>query len=158
MAQTTRFILNGKPVAVETEGARPLLWVLRGDLEHTGTKYGCGEGICGTCTVLIEGEAQRACVVPVADVAGKRVTTIEGLSQGGTLHPVQQAFVEHGAIQCGYCTPGMVLTAVALLERNPNPSEAQIRSALEANLCRCGTHQRVVAAVRAAARKLRAAS
>ncbi len=153
MPRKVRFVLNGKPVEVTTEGERKLLWVLRTDFGLTGTKYGCGIGQCGACTVLVDGRARRSCLLAAEDVAGKRVTTIEGLAPEGKLHPVQQAFLEHDALQCGYCTPGMVLAAVDLLSRVPHPSEEQIRHGLEGNLCRCGAHQRIVAAVQAAARK-----
>lgn len=155
MVQTIHFTLNGKPVTVNTEGSRKLLWVLRGDLGLTGTKYGCGAGLCGACTVLVDGRAQRSCLLPISSVAGKKVTTIEGLSSNGKLHPVQQAFVEAGALQCGFCTPGMVLSAVDLLSRHPNPTEEQIRTALEGNLCRCSAYHRIVIAVKNAAAKMR---
>jgi len=148
MKQTIQFSLNGETVRLETEPDRPLLWVLRGDLALTGTKFGCGEGICGACTVLIDDSAVRSCVETVGRVAGKRVTTIEGLAVGDELHPVQKAFVKHDALQCGYCTPGMVLTSVALLAKKPNASEAEIVSGLDANYCRCGAHKRILRAVR----------
>lgn len=150
-----RFSLNGKPVEVDTDGDRRLLWVLRTDFGLTGPKYGCGIGQCGACTVLVDGRAQRSCLLGLQDVAGKRVTTIEGLAPAGKLHPVQQAFVDHGAIQCGYCTPGMVLTAVDLLRRIPNPTEAQIRQGMEGNLCRCSAYNRIVQAIQAAAKQMR---
>jgi len=155
MDKTIRFKLNGKEVAVETSPERMLLWVLRTDLEHTGTKYGCGEGYCGFCTVLVDGKPERSCQFPLAKVEGKSVLTIEGLSTGSRLHPLQQAFVDHGALQCGYCTPGMIMEAYALLLRKPDPTEAEIADALEGNLCRCGTHKRVVAAVRQASGALK---
>ena len=151
MQQVIQFSLNGKPTRLETEPARPLLWVLRGDLGLTDAKYGCGVGLCGACTVLIDGSAERACILTVGDVAGKQVTTIEGLAAGGELHPVQQAFVEHDALQCGYCTPGMVLASVALLSQKPGASEADIAAGLDANFCRCGAHKRIVQAVRSVA-------
>ena len=152
MPEPIQFSLNGQPVRLETEPDRPLLWVLRGDLELTGTKYGCGEGMCGACTVLIDGTAERSCLLTVATVAGKEVTTIEGLASGDELHPVQQAFVEHDALQCGYCTPGMVLASVALVAQKPQASEAEIVAGLDANLCRCGAHKRIVQAVRSVTR------
>ncbi|MGZ5498597.1 MAG: (2Fe-2S)-binding protein [Candidatus Aminicenantales bacterium] len=155
MDKTIRFKLNGKEVAVETSPERMLLWVLRTDLEHTGTKYGCGEGYCGFCTVLVDGKPERSCSLPVSKVEGKSVLTIEGLSKGGRLHPLQQAFVDNGALQCGYCTPGMIMEAYALLMRKPNPTEAEIADALEGNICRCGTHKRVIAAVRQASGALK---
>jgi len=147
MASAIRFHLNGEAKSVETEGGRMLLWVLRGELGLTGAKYGCGEGICGACTVLVDGEAVRACVTPVAAVAGRRVVTIEGLTAGEKLHPLQEAFVAEGGLQCGYCTPGMILAAHALLAEHPQATRRQILEGLEGNLCRCGAHRRIVAAV-----------
>jgi aerobic-type carbon monoxide dehydrogenase small subunit (CoxS/CutS family) len=157
MDKTIRFKLNGKEVAVTTAPERMLLWVLRTDLELTGTKYGCGEGYCGFCTVLVDGKPERSCSMPLSNVEGTSVLTIEGLSKGAKLHPLQQAFVDHGALQCGYCTPGMILEAYALLLRKPNPTEAEIADALEGNICRCGTHTRVIAAVQAASKALKGA-
>ena len=147
MTKTIRFRLNGKPTTIETDGDRTLLWVLRTDLGLTGTKYGCGEGICGACTVVVGGEAVRSCTVPVSSVAGKEVLTIEGLALDGKLHPLQQAFAEHGGFQCGYCTPGMIMNAYALLHANPTASREAIVKGLEDNLCRCGAHQRIIAAI-----------
>lgn len=152
MSETILFSLNGKPAQLETEPDRPLLWVLRGDLALTGTKYGCGEGICGACTVLVDGSAERSCILTIGDVAGKNVTTIEGLASGDDLHPVQQAFVDHDALQCGYCTPGMILTSVALLTQKPDAGEADIVAGLNANFCRCGAHKRIVQAVHSVAK------
>jgi aerobic-type carbon monoxide dehydrogenase small subunit (CoxS/CutS family) len=149
MPDLIEFRLNGRPVSLQTDGTRKLLWVLRNDLERTGTKYGCGEGVCGSCTVLVDGSAVHACQADVASVQGKSVVTIEGLAQGERLHPVQQAFQEHGALQCGYCTPGMILGAVALLREHPRPTRAQIVQGMEGHLCRCGAHQRIVAAIEA---------
>ena len=154
MDKTIRFKLNGKEVAVETAPERMLLWVLRTDLEHTGTKYGCGEGYCGFCTVLVDGKPERSCSLPLSKVEGKSVLTIEGLAQGSRLHPLQQAFVDNGALQCGYCTPGQIMEAYALLLRKPNPTEAEIADALEGNLCRCGTYKRIIAAVRQASQAM----
>lgn len=151
MQKVIQFSLNGEPMHLETEPDRPLLWVLRGDLALTGTKYGCGVGLCGACTVLIDGAAERSCLRTVGDVAGRSVTTIEGLAAGGELHAVQQAFVDQDALQCGYCTPGMILTAVALLSRKPGASEADIVAGLNANFCRCGAHTRILQAVRSVA-------
>lgn len=153
MKQMIQFSLNDKAVQLETEPDRPLLWVLRGDLALTGTKYGCGEGYCGACTVLVDGQAERACLQTIGGVAGKTVTTIEGLAAGDALHPIQQAFMDHDALQCGYCTPGMILTAVDLLARKPQASEADIVNGLDANLCRCGAHKRILEAVQSVARK-----
>ncbi len=154
MAEVIRFTLNGKPTAVTADGDRMLLWVLRSDLGLTGPKYGCGEGQCGACTVLLDGEAVRSCVTPLSAVQGKGVTTIEGLAQNGTLHPLQKAFMEHDALQCGYCTPGMILTAYSLLRRTPRPSYQQIVEGMEGNLCRCGAHTRIIAAIQAAAMEM----
>lgn len=128
-----------------------LLWVLRDDLGLTGSKYGCGEGQCGACTVLIDGEPTRSCITTAAAVAGKPITTIEGLAQNGHLHPLQDAFMQADAMQCGYCTPGMIVSGAALLKKNPHPSEAEIKQAMQGNVCRCGTYPRIVAAVRMAA-------
>jgi aerobic-type carbon monoxide dehydrogenase small subunit (CoxS/CutS family) len=151
MKEAIRFTLNGKPVEMDPGEGRSLLWVLRNDLDLTGAKYGCGEGLCGACTVLIDGVAQRSCLLDLADVANRKVTTIEGLANGDELHPLQQAFVEHDALQCGYCTPGMILTAVGLLAAKPGASEAEIVAGLDSNLCRCGAHKRILQAVRSVA-------
>ena len=145
------FTLNGKPTRVEVDEARPLLWVLRDDLGLTGTKFGCGEGHCGSCTVVVGRNAVRSCVTPVGDVQGKDVTTIEGLATGNRLHPVQDAFVRHLAFQCGYCTPGMILGAYALLLKNPRATRAEIVSQMDTHLCRCGAHVRIVQAMESAA-------
>ncbi|MGB5291529.1 MAG: (2Fe-2S)-binding protein, partial [Lysobacterales bacterium] len=136
---------------LDTEADQSLLWFLRGDMQLSGTKYGCGVGLCGACTVLVDGVAQRACMLDVQSIANKKLTTIEGLAEGENLHPVQQAFVDHDALQCGYCTPGMVLSAVSLLKENPTASEAEIVDGLDDNLCRCGAHKRIVEAVRSVA-------
>ncbi len=155
MEESVQFTLNGKTTNVTTNSDRKLLWVLRTDLEHTGPKYGCGEGICGACTVLVNGEATRSCQTTLKEVAGKQVTTIEGLEVDGRLHPVQKAFMEHDAFQCGYCTSGMILTAYAFLKSNPRPVEADIISGMDNNLCRCGAHKRIVEAVQSAAKELK---
>jgi aerobic-type carbon monoxide dehydrogenase small subunit (CoxS/CutS family) len=152
MKRTIRLRLNGKPTVLETDGDRTLVWVLRGDLALTGTKVGCGEGICGACTVVVNGEAVRSCSVPVSSVDGAEVITIEGLATDGELHPLQHAFVEHGGYQCGYCTPGMIMNAYALLRANPGASREAIVKGMEDNLCRCGAHQRIIAAIESAAR------
>lgn len=144
-------IVNGVSSRVSTDPERPLLWVLRNDLDLTGAKYGCGEAQCGACTVLIDGVAHRSCVTPVGTVTGKEITTIEGLADGERLHPVQESFISCDAMQCGYCTPGMILQSVALLRRDASPSEAEIKQQLEGNICRCGTYNRIVAAVKKAA-------
>jgi aerobic-type carbon monoxide dehydrogenase small subunit (CoxS/CutS family) len=136
---------------LDTDPDRTLLWVLRTDLSLTGAKYGCGEGLCGACTVVLDGRAVRSCQVRLGTVRGKEVTTIEGLARGGKLHPLQQAFQEHGGFQCGYCTPGMIMNAYALLLANPRPTRVEIRRGMEPNLCRCGAHQRILAALEAVA-------
>jgi len=135
-----------------------LLSVLRDDLDLTGSKYGCGEGQCGACTVLINGVATRSCITTAATVAGKPITTIEGLAKGDSLHPLQQAFIDAGAMQCGYCIPGMIVSAAALLKKNPRPTDAEIIHGLQGNICRCGTHPRIVEAVRKASAKMRSAA
>lgn len=149
MKEIINFTLNGEGVRLETEADRTLLWVLRTDLESTGTKYGCGEGFCGTCTVLVDGEAVRSCITELSFVQGKVVTTIEGLAADGELHPLQQEFHERGAYQCGYCTPGMILTAKALVDRNTDLSRAEIAEGMERNLCRCSAYKRIVEAIEA---------
>jgi aerobic-type carbon monoxide dehydrogenase small subunit (CoxS/CutS family) len=155
MEQTIRFKLNGRQVSLSTDGERPLLWVLRTDLGLTGTKFGCGRSMCGTCTVIIDNDAVRSCQYPVRNVAGKNVTTIEGLAPNGQLHPLQKAFVSHGAVQCGFCTPGMLLKSYELLRKNPSPSRTQILDHMEAHLCRCGTYTRIVDAIQSAAIELK---
>jgi aerobic-type carbon monoxide dehydrogenase small subunit (CoxS/CutS family) len=144
-------VVNGKRYRELLDPSRMLLWVLREELELTGTKYGCGEGQCGACTVLVEGLPVRSCITRVGAVAGKQITTIEGLEQNGQMHPMQEAFIEADALQCGYCTPGMILSSVALLKKTPQPSEPEIKRALEGNICRCGTYPRIIAAVLMAA-------
>ena len=150
MTETIRFTLNGKPTTLETDASRKLLWALRTDLELTGTKYGCGIGMCGACTVLIDGQAQRSCVTDLGSVRDKQVLTIEGLARNGELSPLQQAFFEHGGYQCGYCTPGMIMNAYGLLQEHPKPTRAQIEEGMEGNLCRCGAHPRILAAIETA--------
>lgn len=146
-------VVNGRERAVEADGATPLLWVLRDHLALTGTKFGCGEGVCGSCTVLLEGAAVRSCQVSLADAAGKAITTIEGLSPDGT-HPLQKAWVAEDVAQCGYCQPGFLMTAAGLLARKPRPTEADLREAFAGMVCRCGTYQRIRKAVRRAAKEL----
>jgi len=155
MEEKIRFTLNGKKTEITTEPNQTLLWVLRNQLGLTGTKYGCGTGFCGACTVLIDREPSRSCTLPVSDVAGKDVITIEGLARAGKLHPVQQAFVDHDALQCGFCTPGMILTAAGILMKNPSLTRQEIINGLEDNLCRCGAHTRIIEAVETAARQLK---
>lgn len=153
MKETVAFTLNGKPVSFEGDSSRMLLWVLRYDMGLTGTKFGCGEGLCGACTVIVDGKAERSCVLEMKGVAGKAVITIEGLAKEGELHPLQKAFVEHDALQCGYCTPGMIMNAYGLLLQTPQPSRSQIIEHMDGNLCRCGAHQRIVQAIQAAAKQ-----
>jgi aerobic-type carbon monoxide dehydrogenase small subunit (CoxS/CutS family) len=154
MKENLRFKLNGKSVNLEVDPDRTLLWVLRYDLKLTGPKYGCGEALCGACTVILDREAVRSCSIQMKDVADKEITTIEGLEQDGKLHPLQEAFVEHDALQCGYCTPGMIMNAYGLLLNNPRPTRSQIIEQIEGNLCRCGAHMRIVAAIETAARQM----
>ena len=151
MPDTISFRLNDKLVRLNVERDRTLLWVLRADLGLTGTKYGCGEGYCGCCTVLVNQRAMRSCSLTVKDVQDKDVTTIEGLAKDGRLHPLQQAFMEHDALQCGFCTPGMILQAVGLLHANPRPSAEEIIRGMEGNFCRCGAHPRIIDAIQTAA-------
>jgi aerobic-type carbon monoxide dehydrogenase small subunit (CoxS/CutS family) len=150
MQQAISFTLNGKPVRLAVDGERMLLWVLRDDLGLTGTKFGCGEALCGACTVLVDKEAVRSCATPVKDVAGKHVLTIEGLG-GARLHPIQEAFIRHNAFQCGYCTPGMIMSAYALLLKTQRPTRDEIIRHMDDNLCRCGSHIRAVEAIQEAA-------
>lgn len=149
--------VNGSPREVAADPSLPLLQALHDDLDLTGTKYGCGEGQCGACTVLVDGVPVRACITPLGALGAGRIATIEGLERDGALHPVQQAFLETDALQCGYCTPGMIMAGVALLARNPDPTDAQIAAHLEGNVCRCGCHPRIVAALRRAAQLAREA-
>jgi len=151
MEETIRFKLNGSETELVTDPDQILLWVLRNHFGLTGTKFGCGIGFCGACTVLIDNEPVRSCMIPVSDVAGKSIVTIEGLGEGDKLHPVQQAFIDHDALQCGFCTPGMILTAVGFLRKNPSPSREEIVAGMEENLCRCGAHTRIIDAVGEAA-------
>ena len=147
MSKLITFTLNGMPQTLDADPKRRLLWALRGELELTGTKYGCGSGYCGSCTVVVDGKAVRSCTTSLERIAGKDVLTIEGLADGDVLHPLQQAFVEHGGLQCGYCTPGMIMNAYALLEQNPTPTRDEIVDSMERNLCRCAAHQRIFAAI-----------
>ena len=151
---TVTLRVNGADHSVSLDPDRHLLYVLREELELTGTKYGCGEGECGACKVLLDGVAVRACQTPIGEAVGHSVTTIEGLAQGQRLHPVQQAFIDAGAFQCGFCTPGMIIAATALLRRTPRPSDAEVRAALDGNLCRCGGYLRILDAVQWASRAL----
>lgn len=151
MAQVTKLNVNGRPYTIDADGDTNLLSVLRDQLDLTGSKYGCGEGQCGACTVLIDGTARRSCITSVSAVGQKQITTIEGLAQGDRLHPVQEAFLDEAAMQCAYCTSGMIMTAVSFLRANPHPSAADVSHSLEGNICRCGTHPRIVAAILRAA-------
>ena len=155
MADSISFKLNDKPVRLNVDGNRTLLWVLRTDLGLTGTKYGCGEGHCGACTVLVDGVAVRSCLWTASQVKGKEVVTIEGLAKNGQLHPVQKAFMEHDALQCGFCTPGMVLTAVEFLKDTPTPTRGQIIRGMEHNFCRCGAQTRIIDAIQSAAAEMK---
>jgi carbon-monoxide dehydrogenase small subunit len=149
MKQTITFNLNGEPVEVEIEPHLTLLQLLRDKLEMTGTKEGCGMGECGACTVLLDGKAINSCIFPALEVEGRNVTTIEGIMDSqGNLHPIQKSFIEHGAIQCGFCTPGMILSAKALLDENPNPSEEEIRNGIAGNLCRCTGYLQIIQAIK----------
>jgi len=157
MKETISFTLNDKAVSVEADGERPLLWVLRTDLGLTGTKYGCGKALCGACTVIMDGMAARSCVIPVSSVKDRNILTIEGLAKNGKLHPIQEAFAKHDALQCGFCTPGMILNAYSLLLSNPEPSRQDIVDGMEYNLCRCGAHARIIRAIEEAAREMKGA-
>ncbi len=154
MPRTIEIVVNGTRHTVDAEPDRTLLTVLRDELDLTGTKYGCGEGQCGACTVMIDRLAARSCQTRAAAAAGRRITTIEGLEERGRLHPLQEAFLEAGAMQCGYCTPGMIVSGAALLKKNPKPDEAEIIQAMQGNVCRCGAYPRIIAAVRMASAKM----
>ena len=154
MIEKIQFNLNGKPVKLEVDSDRMLLWVLRTDLKLTGAKYGCGEGFCGACTVLINNEAVRSCGTAVKDIRNKDVITIEGLEHDGKLHPIQKAFMEHDGMQCGYCTSGMIMEAYSFLKKNRKPTTTQIIEGMNDNLCRCGAHKRIVQAIHTAAEEM----
>jgi len=154
MKETISFKLNGKLTTLETEGERTLLWVLRTDLGLTGTKFGCGESLCGACTVIVNKEAVRSCNLKIKEVRGKEVLTIEGLEKNGKLHPLQEAFIEYGALQCGFCTSGMIMSAYGLLLKHPKPKRAQIVEGMNDNLCRCGAHKRIIQAIESASKKI----
>jgi aerobic-type carbon monoxide dehydrogenase small subunit (CoxS/CutS family) len=155
MKETIRFKLNDKPVSITVDNERMLLWILRTELNLTGIKFGCGEGFCGACTVLVDNEAVRSCQFPIKNVKGKEVITIEGLAKNGDLHPLQKAFIKHDALQCGFCTPGMILNAYSLLLKNPQPTRKEIVQGMEENLCRCGTYQRIIQAIQTAASEMK---
>jgi nicotinate dehydrogenase subunit A len=154
MARVTKLKVNGSSRTIDADADISLLSVLRDQLDLTGSKYGCGEGQCGACTVLVDGNPRRSCITPVGAVGQKQITTIEGLAQGDSLHPLQKAFLEEAAMQCAYCTSGMIMTAVSLLRANPNPSAADISHSMQGNICRCGTHPRIVAAIQKAAKAM----
>src|SRR3984893_13767496 len=155
MELITELLVNGRRLPIRAESERSLLSVLRDDLDLTGSKYGCGEGQCGACTVLLDDKAVRSCVTPLRAVAGREITTIEGLEKNGRLHPLQQAFLDAESMQCGYCTSGMILSGVALLRANANPARPEIVRAMQGNVCRCGTYPRILLAVEMAAQRLR---
>ena len=152
MEKIFSFKLNGKNVRLTSSPERKLLWILRSDLEHTGAKFSCGEGFCGACTVLVNNEAVLSCQYPIQNLNGKEVLTIEGLQKNGNLHPLQEAFIQHNALQCGFCTPGMILGAYSLLLKNPQPSYRDIVEDMEMYLCRCGSYNRIIQAIQTAAR------
>jgi aerobic-type carbon monoxide dehydrogenase small subunit (CoxS/CutS family) len=154
--ETISFTLNGKLVHHETDPQNTLLWVLRSELGLMGTKFGCGLGFCGACTILLNDEPVRSCMLSAADAQGNSIITIEGLEVNGKLHPIQKAFMDHDALQCGYCTPGMIMSAYGLLRKNPDPDDEAIINGLEENLCRCGAHKRIVQAVKTAAKTMKA--
>ncbi|MEK6299276.1 MAG: (2Fe-2S)-binding protein [Acidobacteriota bacterium] len=155
MPKITELQINGGRLRIDADSDRSLLSVLRDELDLIGSKYGCGEGQCGACTVLIDGRATRSCITTVGAAAGKKITTIEGLEKNGRLHPLQQAFLEADALQCGYCTPGMIMSGVALLAKNTSPSDQEIVRFMEGNICRCGSYPRIVTAIRKAAQSLK---
>ncbi len=155
MIEAIHFEVNLKPVKISTDPDNLLMWVLRNELGLTGTKFGCGVGACGSCTVLLDNEPVRSCIVPVGEVAGKKVLTIEGVAKNGTLHPIQKAFMTNDALQCGYCTPGMIMNAYGLLLKNPEPSRSEIIDGMEDNLCRCGTYGRVIKAIQQAGKEMK---
>ena len=155
MIETLRFKLNGKPLELTLDGDRKLLWVLRTDLGLTGTKFGCGEGHCGACTVLMNNEPVRSCQLSAKDVSGQEIITIEGLAKNGNPHALQKAFMSHDALQCGFCTPGMILTAYSLLLKNPQPTRQEIIEGMNDNLCRCGAYGRMIQAIQTAAKEMK---
>jgi len=155
MERSIQFILNRRPVQLKTDDERTLLWVLRTDLGLTGVKFGCGENQCGACTIIVDGRSIRSCVVPVKFVEGKEVMTIEGLAENGQLHPLQKAFIEHGAVQCGFCTPGMILKAYSVLVANNQPSREDIIESMDHELCRCGSYNRIIEAIQTAAGEMK---
>ncbi|UCH62019.1 MAG: (2Fe-2S)-binding protein [Fidelibacterota bacterium] len=157
MEQTIRFTLNNKSRELKLDHERRLLWVLRTDIGLTGTKFGCGRGLCGACTVLVDEQPVRSCVYPISRARDKKVVTIEGLANNGQLHPLQKAFIEHDALQCGFCTPGMILNAYGLLRKNSQPTRQEIVQSMDRNLCRCGSYARIIKAVQTAGREMKGA-
>ena len=155
MIETIHFELNGSPTQLTTDPNNLLMWVLRNELGLTGTKFGCGLGFCGSCTVILDDEPVRSCMIPVSDAEGRKVLTIEGLARNGSLHPIQKAFIEFDALQCGYCTPGMIMNAYGLLLKNPEPSRKEIIEGMEDNLCRCGTYGRIIEAIQKAGKEMK---
>lgn len=155
MERKIRFKLNGNNVEIILDPGLTLLWVLRNQFGLKGTKYGCGIGFCGSCTILLDNKAVRSCSMTVGEVDGKKVTTIEGLSDHGRLHPLQDAFIKHDALQCGYCTPGMIMNAWGLILKNPEPTKEEIIDGMEGNYCRCGAHIRIIAAIQTAAKEMK---
>jgi aerobic-type carbon monoxide dehydrogenase small subunit (CoxS/CutS family) len=155
MKEVIQFKLNEKPVRLTTDGERMLLWAIRTDLGMTGAKFGCGEGFCGSCTVLVNKEAVRSCQFPLKNVKGKEVLTIEGLAKNGDLHPLQKAFIKYDALQCGFCTPGMIIQAYSLLLKNPRPNMEEIIRSMDGNMCRCGSHTRIIQAILTAAEEMK---
>lgn len=155
MVEKIKFILNGTPIQLETDTSQILLWVLRTELNLTGTKFGCGIGFCGACTILIDGVAERSCATTVKEIEGKKVTTIEGMAKGEVLHPLQDAFLKHEAQQCGYCTSGMIMNAAGLLNSNPEPTRQNIIDNMDGNLCRCGAYNRIMDAVETASKQIK---
>jgi aerobic-type carbon monoxide dehydrogenase small subunit (CoxS/CutS family) len=153
--KTVQFELNGSPVSVTVNEDEPLLWVIREQLGLTGTKFGCGEGFCGSCTVIMNDEAVRSCTLPAVDAAGSKILTIEGLSKNGKLHPLQEEFIKNDALQCGYCTPGMIMNAYGLLLNNPEPTREEVVIGMDENLCRCGTHTRIIRAIQSAGKQMK---
>ena len=154
MMKSIQFQLNGKSATLNVDGGRKLLWVLRTDLGLTGTKYGCGESHCGACTVLVDNQAVRSCQATMSDIRGKEVLTIEGLAKNGSMHPLQKAFIRHDALQCGFCTSGMIMNACSLLREHPKPSLSQIIEGMDDNLCRCGAHPRIVQAIQTGSKEM----
>jgi aerobic-type carbon monoxide dehydrogenase small subunit (CoxS/CutS family) len=155
MERSIQFILNRRPVELTTDDDRKLLWVLRTDFGLTGVKYGCGENHCGACTILVDGRSIRSCMVPVKFAEGKQILTIEGLAENGKLHPLQKAFIAHGAVQCGFCTPGMILKACSVLAENKQPTREEIIDSMDGELCRCASYNRIIDAVQTAAEEMK---